>query len=137
MNSDSRNQAVILRGAVIVIMILLAAALRLVPHPWNLAPIGAIALFSGSMFRNRWIAFLLPLASLFVGDVFVGFHKLMLIVYASFAVSVAIGRWLGDNRTVTRIGSCSSSGSHARRLRMSAAMTAELRRMDLDHVNWF
>jgi len=33
MNSDSRNQAVILRGAVIVIMILLAAALRLVPHP--------------------------------------------------------------------------------------------------------
>jgi hypothetical protein len=104
MNSESRNQAAILRGAVIVIMIVLAATLRIVPHPWNLAPIGAIALFSGSMFRNRWIAFLLPLASLFVGDVFVGFHKLMLIVYASFAVSVAIGGWLGDNRTVTRIG---------------------------------
>ena len=104
MNSESRNPAAILRGAVIVIMIVLAATLRIVPHPWNLAPIGAIALFSGSMFRNRWIAFLLPLASLFVGDVFVGFHKLMLIVYASFAVSVAIGRWLGDNRTVTRIG---------------------------------
>ena len=104
MNSDSRNQAVILRGAVIVIMILLAAALRVVPHPWNLAPIGAIALFSGSMFRNRWSAFLLPLASLFAGDVFIGFHKLMLIVYASFAVSVAIGRWLGEKRTFARIG---------------------------------
>jgi hypothetical protein len=104
MNSESRNQAVILRGAVIAIMIVLAAALRIVPHPWNLAPIGAIALFSGSMFRNRWIAFLLPLASLFAGDVFVGFYKLMLIVYASFAVSVAIGRWLGDDRTVARIG---------------------------------
>jgi hypothetical protein len=104
MNSESRNQAVILRGAVIAIMIVLAAALRIVPHPWNLAPIGAIALFSGSMFRNRWIAFLLPLASLFAGDVFVGFYKLMLIVYASFAVSVAIGRWLGEDRTVARIG---------------------------------
>jgi hypothetical protein len=104
MNSESRNRAVILRGAVIAIMIVLAAALRIVPHPWNLAPIGAIALFSGSMFRNRWIAFLLPLASLFAGDVFVGFYKLMLIVYASFAASVAIGRWLGENRTVARIG---------------------------------
>jgi hypothetical protein len=104
MNSESRNQAVILRGTVIVIMIVLAAALRIVPHPWNLAPIGAIALFSGSMFRNRWIAFLLPLASLLAGDVFVGFYKLMLIVYASFAVSVVIGRWLGENRTVARIG---------------------------------
>jgi hypothetical protein len=104
MNSESRNQAVILRGAVIAIMIVLAAALRIVPHPWNLAPIGAIALFSGSMFRNRWIAFLLPLASLFAGDVFVGFYKLMLIVYASFAVSVAIGRWLAEDRTVARIG---------------------------------
>jgi hypothetical protein len=56
------------------------------------------------MFRNRWIAFLLPLASLFAGDLFVGFHKLMLIVYASFAVSVAIGRWLRQNRSLARIG---------------------------------
>jgi hypothetical protein len=28
----------------------------------------------------------------------------MLIVYASFAISVAIGRWLGDSRSVARIG---------------------------------
>jgi hypothetical protein len=99
----------ILRGAVAVIMILLAAVLRIVPHPWNLTPIGAVALFSGSMFsgstlRARWIAFGLPLACLFAGDVFVGFHKLMLVVYASFAVSVALGRWLGENRSVGRIG---------------------------------
>jgi hypothetical protein len=104
MNSESKNQATILRAAIVVIMIVLAAVLRIVPHPWNLTPIGAIALFSGSMFRNKWIALLLPLASLFAGDVFVGFHKLMLIVYASFAVSVAIGRWLGENRTLARIG---------------------------------
>src|SRR4029077_14481864 len=63
-----------------------------------------MALFSGAMFRNRWIAFLLPLASLFAGDLFVGFHKLMLIVYVSFAISVAIGRGLGDSRSGARIG---------------------------------
>src|SRR6266481_1904822 len=103
MSSVQQKHAWMLRSAVIVTMIALAAILRVSPHPWNLTPIGAIALFSGAMFRNRWIALLLPLASLFVGDVFVGFHKLMLIVYASFALSVAIGRWLRENRSVERI----------------------------------
>jgi hypothetical protein len=104
MNSEQQRQSLILRGAVVGTMILLAAVLRIVPHPWNLTPIGAMALFSGAMFRNRWVAFALPLASLFAGDVFVGFHKLMFIVYASFAISVAIGRWLGDSQSVARIG---------------------------------
>jgi hypothetical protein len=63
-----------------------------------------MALFSGAMFRNRWVAFLLPLASLFAGDLFVGFHKLMFVVYASFAVSIAIGRWLAQASRVSRIG---------------------------------
>jgi hypothetical protein len=104
MNSEQQKQTLILRGAVLATIVLLAAMLRIVPHPWNLTPIGAIALFSGAMFRNRWMAFALPLASLFVGDVFVGFHKLMFVVYASFAISVAIGRWLGDGRSAARIG---------------------------------
>src|SRR6266403_2931705 len=104
MNSVQQKQSLILRGAVVATMIVLAAVLRIAPHPWNLTPIGAMALFSGAMYKNRWMAFALPLASLFAGDVFVGFHKLMLIVYASFAISVAIGRWLGDNRSVARIG---------------------------------
>jgi hypothetical protein len=104
MNSEQRKRSLILRAAVVATMILLAAVLRIAPHPWNLTPIGAMALFSGAMFRNRWMAFALPLASLFAGDVFVGFHKLILVVYASFAISVAIGRWLGDSRSVARIG---------------------------------
>ena len=104
MKFEKPEQATILRGAAIVTMIVLAAVLRIVPHPWNLTPIGGMALFSGAMFRNRWIAFLLPVASLFAGDVFVGFHKLMLIVYGSIAVSIAIGRWVGKSKTVARIG---------------------------------
>ncbi len=104
MNSEQQKQVLILRGTVVATMILLAAVLRIVPHPWNLTPIGAMALFSGAMFRNRWIAFALPLASLFAGDIFVGFHKLMFVVYTSFAISVAIGRWLGDSRSMVRIG---------------------------------
>lgn len=104
MKVESEKLALLLRGAVIMALIVLSAVLRIVPHPWNLTPVGAMALFSGAMFRNRWIALLLPLASLFAGDVFVGFHKLMLIVYASFAISVAIGRWLAEKRSAARIG---------------------------------
>ena len=104
MKSENENLTLLLRGAVIVTLIVLSAVLRILPHPWNLTPVGAMALFSGAMFRNRWIAFLLPLASLFAGDLFVGFYKLILIVYASFAVSVAIGRWLVKDRTAARIG---------------------------------
>ena len=111
MNTVQQRRAWILRGAVIATLIAFAAILRVTPHPWNLTPIGAMALFSGSMFRNRWIAFLLPLAGLFAGDLFVGYHKLMLVVYASFAISVAIGRWLGESRTVSRIGGAVFAGA--------------------------
>ena len=103
-DSGMGKEGLLLRWAVIAAMIVLAAILRIVPHPWNLTPIGAMALFSGSMFRRKWIAFVLPLAALMAGDAVIGFYKLMIVVYASFAISVAIGRWLGENRTVARIG---------------------------------
>jgi hypothetical protein len=82
-----------------------AAAVRIAPHPWNFTPLGAMALFSGAVLKDRRLAFAFPLLALFAGDLFVGFYKLtvMLIVYASFLVNVAIGLWLRDRRTVGRI----------------------------------
>jgi hypothetical protein len=104
MNGQNNGSSRPWRAAVIALAVALAAILRIAPHPLNLAPIGAMALFSGAMFRNRLAGFLFPLAALFAGDVFVGFHKLMPAVYASFAVSVAIGRWLDGKPGVTRLG---------------------------------
>ena len=101
--SNDRNLH-LLRFLIAALMIALAAALRILPHPWNFTPVGAMAVFSGSLFRNRWVALLLPLTALFAGDLFVGLYKLMFIVYVSFALSVAIGRWLAQRRTVVRIG---------------------------------
>jgi uncharacterized protein DUF6580 len=94
----------LLRFLIVALMIFAAAALRVLPHPLNFTPIGAMAIFAGSLLRNRWIAFLLPLAALFAGDLFVGLYKLMFIVYASFALSVAIGRWVAQARTLAHIG---------------------------------
>ena len=56
-------------------MIAIAAALRIAPHPWNFTPIGATALFSGAVLKDRRFAFLFPMLALFVGDVFIGFQQ--------------------------------------------------------------
>src|ERR1700682_2089098 len=100
----SEKEGVIVRTLVVLAMILLAAILRITPHPWNLTPIGAMALFSGAMVKDRRLAFLFPLLALFAGDLFVGFHKLIPVVYAGFLLNVLIGRYLKDHRTVARIG---------------------------------
>ncbi len=99
----SRNQNLFYRALFALFMIAAAAALRVAPHPWNFTPVGATALFSGALVRDRRLAFLFPLLTLFVGDVFLGFHKLMPVVYASFLLSVLIGRWLQNRRTLARV----------------------------------
>src|SRR5260370_35264899 len=70
-----------------------------------------MVLFSGAVTKDRRLAFLFPLVVLFAGDIFIGFHKLMPIVYASFVVNVAIGLWLRDRRTVPRISLATLLGS--------------------------
>jgi hypothetical protein len=104
MNSEiSQKENLLYRTLLALALIVLAAALRIAPHPWNFTPIGAMALFSGAFLKDRRLAFLFPLLALFAGDVFISFHKLIPIVYGSFLVNVAIGLWLRGRRTVTRI----------------------------------
>jgi Family of unknown function (DUF6580) len=100
----SSTHVFILRAILVGVMIIFAAAVRILPHPWNFTPIGAMALFSGAMFHDRRFAFLFPLAALFAGDLFVGLHRLIPIVYASILLSVLIGTWLAERRTILRIG---------------------------------
>jgi hypothetical protein len=100
----TKREETIFRTMLIVAMILFAAIIRIVPHPWNLAPVGAMALFSGAVVRNRVMAFVFPLLGMLAGDFFVGFHILMPVVYVSFVVSTAIGFWLRERRGVARLG---------------------------------
>lgn len=111
MSMESKNASIAMKTILAVSLIAVAAALRIAPHPWNFTPIGAMAIFSGAMLRSRWMKFTLPLLALFAGDVFVGFHKLMPAVYASFLVSVAIGMWLEKRRSVARIGAATLAGA--------------------------
>jgi hypothetical protein len=107
----SQNENLLYRLLLALGIIALAAALRIAPHPWNFTPVGAMALFSGAVIKNRRLAFVVPLLALFLGDIFIGFHKLMPIVYASFLLSVAIGFWLRDRRSAGRISAATLLGA--------------------------
>ena len=108
-----QKENLLYRLLLVFFMIVIAAALRIAPHPWNFTPVGAMALFSGALVRDRRLAFLFPLVTLFAGDIFLGFYKLgvMLLVYASFLLSVLIGRFLQNRRTILRIGAATLFGS--------------------------
>ncbi|HEV2195395.1 MAG TPA: DUF6580 family putative transport protein [Candidatus Acidoferrum sp.] len=114
MNADiSQKENLLYRLLLALSIIVIAAALRISPHPWNFTPIGAMALFSGAVIKDRRIAFAFPLLALFAGDLFVGLYKpgLMLLVYTSFLLSVLIGRFLQGHRTVLRISAGTLLGS--------------------------
>lgn len=91
------------RALTLAAVILLAAASRLLPHPPNLTPIGAIALFGGAQFQERWLAFAVPLAAMALSDVIIGWHRLVPLVYGSFVLTVVIGMWLRDRKTLLSI----------------------------------
>jgi hypothetical protein len=99
------------RAGLVTGIVIAAAALRVAPHPINFTPIGALALFGGAYFSSKRAAVAVPLLSLMAGDVFTGFHKLMIWVYASFLVSVAIGFWLSRRKTASRIGAATLAGA--------------------------
>lgn len=85
----------ILLAAAIVIA---AAASRLMKHPFNFTPIAAMALFAGCYLQKRW-AVVLPLAAMFVSDIFIGFYdwQVMVSVYIAIALAFFVG-WYLRNR---------------------------------------
>jgi len=80
------------RWSVLVGMIVLAALSRLLPHPYNFAPITAVALFGGAKFDDWKTAFSVPLVALLLGDFLLGFYQGMWVVYLAFALMVGVSR---------------------------------------------
>ncbi|MDI6766019.1 MAG: hypothetical protein QME52_04260 [Bacteroidota bacterium] len=85
-------------------IILMAALSRLLPHPPNVAPITALALFGG-VYLDKKHTFIVPIAAMLIADFFIGFHSEMLWVYASFIAIGFIGLWLRKHKGIlTGIG---------------------------------
>jgi len=83
-----------------MLIILIAASLRLFPHPPNFAPIAGMALFGGVYFSRRF-SIAVPIAAMFVSDIFLGFYSplVMASVYGSFVLTGLIGLWLKKRKS--------------------------------------
>jgi hypothetical protein len=108
---NHHENAPYLRILAIVCFILFAACVRILPHPWNFTPVGAMALFGGAKLRRPRAAFLFPLSALFLGDLFIGFHSLIPIIYASFCLSVLIGRLFRNRQSFLPLSAATLFGA--------------------------
>lgn len=90
-------------------LILLVAASRFLPHPPNVACVGALGLFAGCYLGKR-CSWMFPIAALLLSDLVghvlripgMGFYNpaTMLCVYLGAVASVPVGRWLQGPRTL-------------------------------------
>ena len=93
-----------------VALITIAVASRFLPHPPNVACLGALGLFAGCYVPNKR-AFLIPAAVLLISDLIgytlgvpgMGFYApaAMLCVYGGATLAVLVGRYLGRVREKT------------------------------------
>ncbi len=90
------NRKISLRTGILVLLILVAAASRLVPHPYNVTPIGAMALFGAAHFSRRYLALVLPLAAMWLSDL-----ALNNLVYAEYYDSFV---WFGGSLVYLSFG---------------------------------
>ena len=99
-----------------LILVVIAASSRLLPHWHNFTAVGGVALFSAYFFRNRFWSFAVPLLAMWISDLilnnivytafgegFVWFSKYLIWSYIGFAAMVLVGRWIikkGSGRNV-------------------------------------
>ncbi|MFW5807996.1 MAG: DUF6580 family putative transport protein [Spirochaetota bacterium] len=99
------------------ILIAIAALSRLAPHPPNMTPVTAIALFSAMYIRDTRIVFGLPLAALVISDILLYLVQgtpiglINLFVYLSFAVIVLLGFKLKQYFSLYMLATTTATGS--------------------------
>jgi hypothetical protein len=98
-----KNSSLKPRFVIIVMIILAGAFMRLIPHWPNFTPIAAIALFGGAYLERKHLAYLIPLAALFISDLIIGFYDYMLPIYLSFAITVTLGMLIRHKLNAGRI----------------------------------
>ncbi len=84
------NNTTNIRTGLLFLLVLAAALSRLLPHPYNFTPIGAMGLFGAAYFNRRWLAFALPFAAMWISDLI-----LNNVVYAKYYTDFQwFGHWV-------------------------------------------
>ena len=111
------------RSWFLILLSMVAAGSRLVPHPMNFAPMTALALFGASAFASRRAAILVPLATLLLSDClfqlayaagwqpYEGFYRGQWVIYACMLLTVALGFLLRGRTNVPTVAAATLGGS--------------------------
>lgn len=95
-----------IRNVVLILLIVAATAMRLVSYEYqnvlsNFTPVGAIALFGGVYFTDKWKAYLVVLTTMFASDIIINqlynqpfLNAYSLGMYVCFALMVFIGTFI-------------------------------------------
>lgn len=108
-----------LSSPVLYFYILAAVALRILPHPWNFTPVGAMFLFGAATFRNRWEGLLAALAALAASDyatsliLWQGRSRIVVSSWIAFTAVGMIGWTLRRKVTGLRVIMASLAGGSA------------------------
>jgi hypothetical protein len=92
-------------------MVVLCAAARLLPHPWNFTPLMAIGLFSGYQASKATTGILVTLSALLLSDAILGFYSGMWWVYAAALIPVLLGKLIRNKPGVVTIAAAALASS--------------------------
>ena len=76
----------------LTILVFLAFS-RLIPHPPNFTPLGAMALLAGVYFKDLKVALFIPIVAMLISDALLGFHSSMMYVYGA-VIFITLGSYL-------------------------------------------
>jgi len=87
---------------IILLIILIGAFSRIIPHPPNFTAIGAISILGGLYFNKKHLAFIIPITAMILSDFILG-YKPIISVYIAFLLIIPIGINIRKRLTHTSI----------------------------------
>ena len=78
----------------ILSIIFLVSLTRIFPHPANFTPILALAIFGGAFLPNKKTALFLPISTMFLSDLIIGFHSQIYAVYVAIIILSLLGNMI-------------------------------------------
>lgn len=106
-----RNKNILLAGFLILI-VTISRIVNFEMHLYNLAPVAALGLFGGAVIKDKRIAFLLPILSYFISDLYIhffsevsGFYGIeQLFVYGSMMLITFLGSKMKQPKALKVLG---------------------------------
>ena len=94
-----------------IALVVLSAAARIVPHPWNFWPMIGLGLFAGAQAAKPFTGVVATLAAMLLSDAVLGFHSGMWSVYLALLLPVWLGRRIRGHQSMANIAAAALGSS--------------------------